>query len=169
MNDAAQQLLDMIDRIHTACLTVGTLPPGGPRGFFSTWPAYKLDWYDAEEFGFQRTDESITKRLIQPPRFFATPKQIDDCLPALALLNGVTPLERRCVRYRATQLWYGEHVDASDEAFAHLRGGWRAIGRLARCSHTTARNSHKSAMLYALRRQIEGSRQRTQPLSKSLA
>jgi hypothetical protein len=166
-----------IERVHLACLTINTLPSGGPRGFFTTWPLFKLDWYDLEEFGAERMPEAVATRFIQPPRFVATAKQIDDCLVALSLLDGFQSngtiggdvrLARRVIRHRAAQLWYGQHVKAG-EAFEHYRGGWRGIGRLSRCSHTTARKIHAAAMHYAFERQIERNSASGRALSKSVA
>lgn len=170
MNELVEQKAALMDRIHTACLTVSTFDRAGPRGFFSTWPAYKLDWYDIEEFGAVRMPEAVVKRLIAPPRFYPTAKQIDDALPALQLLDGgADRRQRKIIRLRAFQLWYGEHVDADDEEFAHWRGGWRAIGALAGCSHTSARTLHAQAMSYAFERFLERALSCSSALSKSLA
>lgn len=144
-------VLAMMERLHTAALTVACLPSDGPKGFFSTWPRYKLDWWDAEDWGSQRTDQAVTARLIAPPRFAPTPQQVDDCLPALALLDGLQPLHRRVIRLRAHQLWYGEHA-AADEDYAHWRGGWRMIGKACGVSHERARGAHRDAVLHAFAR-----------------
>lgn len=143
------EMLAMMERLHTAALTAACLPADGPKGFFSTWPRYKLEWWDAEDWGDQRTDQAVTARLISPPRFAATPRQIDDCLPALALLNGLQRLNRRVIQLRAHQLWYGDHA-AADEAYAHWRGGWRMIGRQCGVSHEKARSAHRDAVVHAL-------------------
>lgn len=127
-------------RLHDACLTVACLPPDGPRGFFSTWPAYRLEWWDEGNEASKLSDADIARRLLKPPRFTPTPRQVDDCLPALALLDGVTRTERRVVAARAVQLWND------------LDGGWRAVGRACGVSHTAARRLHWSAMLLALAR-----------------
>lgn len=148
----------MQHRLHRACLTVACLPSDGPKSFFSTWPRYKLDWWDAEEWGSHRTDGAVTARLISPPRFTPTPAEIDDCLPALSLLND-TPtgprlafkfkLFRGVLMLRAHQLWYGEHAKA-DERFAYLRGGWRMIADEFGVSHVTARSAHNEAVRRAI-------------------
>lgn len=158
-------LLQVTARIHRACLTVGAaFRTPKPRGYFSTWPTYVLDFYDAEDWGAHRTDEAITRRLIQPPRFVPTAREVDDALPALGLLNGFQPpptiggsiqLAFRVIRLRALQEWYGEHRGA-DESGAHWRGGWRAIGALAKCSRETSRKIHHAAMVYAYSRAVEG-------------
>lgn len=135
----------LTERLHTACLTVQTFPPDGPRGFYSLWPRYKLDWWDAEDFGSQRTDEAVTRRLIAPPGFVPTPTQVDDCLPALALLDGLPRLNKRAVSLRAHQLWYGKHA-AADEAYAHWRGGWRMIGKALGVHMEIARRAHWKAV-----------------------
>lgn len=159
----------LVDRIHTACLTVASMPKAGPRAFFSTWPAHKLEWWDAEDFGSQRTQEAVTRALIQPPRFYPTAKQIDDALPALELLDGgADQRQRRIIRLRAQQLWYGHHVSPCDERYGHLSGGWRGIGALCRCTHTTARTQHAKAISYAFSRLLDRRTSDTQGLSKSL-
>lgn len=127
-------------RLHAACLTVACLPPDGPRGFYSTWPAYRLEWWDAGNEASQLSDADIARRLLTPPRFSPSPRQVDDCLPTLALLDGVTRLERRVVASRAVQLWND------------LDGGWRAVGRACGVSHTSARRMHWGAVLLALAR-----------------
>ncbi len=140
----------MQHRLHRACLTIACLPGDGPKGFFSTWPRYKLDWFDAEEWGSHRTDAAVTARLISPPRFAPTPAEVDDCLPALSLLDAEPTSPRMATRFklgrtvlmlRAMQLWYGEHAGA-DERYAHWRGGWRMIGEALGASHVTARAIH---------------------------
>jgi hypothetical protein len=146
-------------RLHRACLTIAALPSDGPKGFFSTWPRYKLDWWDAEDWGSQRTDRAVTQRLISPPRFSPTPAEVDDCLPALSLLDAEPSsprqarkfaLYRRVLALRAHQLWYGEHAGA-DERYAHWRGGWRMIGETCGVSHITARHAHREAVNRAIR------------------
>lgn len=138
----AKQIEAVTDRIHAACLTVCVLPSDGPRGFFSTWPAYRLDWWDEGNEASKLSDSDIARRLLKPPRFVASPKQIDDCLPALRLLDGLSRTERRVIASRASQLWN----DAD--------GGWRAVGRTAGVSHTTARRLHWGAMVLALARSV---------------
>lgn len=173
-NELPDQLGAIVERVHRACLTVGTLPKDGPRGLYTTWPLFKLDWFDAEEFGAERMPSAVAERLIQPARFAASPREIDDCLPALALLDGYTPpphiggdvrLARRVIAFRAHQLWYGEHAKA-DERYSHYRGGWRGIGARFRCSATTARNIHFDAMTYALRKSLERNTHDKNRLSK---
>ena len=88
--------------------------------------------------GSRRTDAAITAKLISPPRFHPTSLQVDDCLPALALLDGVPPPWRRIVSARAHQEW------------CDWPGGWRAIGADCGCSHKTARLNHFRAMRHAL-------------------
>ena len=131
-----------IDRMHDACLTMVSLPPDGPRRMYSTWPAYRLEWWDAEIAGSKRQDESITKGLIAAPRFFPTARQIDDCLPMLALMDGVERRDRRIVAMRAVQLWYAPH-DA---------GSWRRIGASVGLSHEGARKIHYRTMRSAFMR-----------------
>jgi len=136
-------------RLHDACLTIAALPGDGPKSFFSTWPRYKLEWWDAEEWGSHRTDAAVTARLISPARFTPTPAQVDDCLPALALLDGQPRLHRRVLMLRAQQQWYGQHA-AADEAYAHWRGGWRMIGEQLGISHWLARASHRKTIRAAI-------------------
>lgn len=132
-------LAALIERIHTACLTVECMPPDGPDGYFSTWPRYKLTWWDAEEHGSHRTDAAVTAGLIRAPQFAPTPRQVSDCLPALTLLDGVPSRWRRVVSARAHQDWYG------------WPGGWRAIGADCSCSHKTARLWYICAINHAYR------------------
>lgn len=169
MKDAADQIAALTERIHRACLTVAHDRAVGPRGFFSTWPAYRLDWWDAEDFGDQRTDEAITKRLIRPPRFVASAKEIDDALPALQLLAGLEKRHWQVVALKALQGWYGVHLTVDDPAFGVLGRGWRGIGRELNCSHTTAINLHRDAMAHAYARSVQLQSKGKNPLSKSLA
>lgn len=134
------------ERIHTACLTVGTFPKAGPRAFFSTWPAYRLEFWDAEEEGRTRQQKEMVERFISAPRFAPTAKQIDDCLPALALLNGATALGRAAITARAFYNWY------------RFDGGWRLIGDRLGISHTSARTFHNQAINYAYLRSLTAQR-----------
>lgn len=140
----------MQHRLHRACLTIACLPGDGPKSFFSTWPRYKLDWWDAEEWGSHRTDGAVTARLISPPRFTPTPAEVDDCLPALSLLNEAPRLGRIVLMLRAHQDWYGTHARA-DERYAHWRGGWRMIGESCGISDNTARHAHRDAIRGAIK------------------
>lgn len=143
-NDAdIEALARFADRIHTACLTAGTFPEAGPRGFFSTWPAYRLEFWDAEEEGRTRQQKELVERFISAPRFVPTPKQIDDCLPALELLNGAPKIGRAAVSARAFFNWY------------RFDGGWRLIGDRLGISHTSARTFHNNAIIYAYRRSFQ--------------
>lgn len=155
MKHAVERLVAIERRIRIACLTVSSWQATKPRGFFSTWPAYALEHFDAEIEGSQRSDEAITRGLVRAAKFFPTAKQIDDALPALELLNGLDKRTLRIVRLRALQSWYGTHIEADDDEFAHWRGGWRGIGRLAGCSHTLAQRKYERAMTYALERDLE--------------
>lgn len=141
----------IMERLHVAALTAACLPADGPRGFYSTWPRYKHTWWDEGNEVSKLSAADITRRLIAPPRFYPTPRQIDDCLPALALLDGLTSNHHRCVRLRAHQLWYGEHARA-DEDFAHWRGGWRMIGAELGVSHTWAKRLHWESVVKAFER-----------------
>lgn len=133
------ELLALMDRLHTACLTVACLPADGPKGLYSLWPRYKLVWWDAEEHGAYRTDAAITAGLIAPPPFTPTPAQVDDCLPALALLDGLPSLNRRILSMRAHQLWAG-------------RESWRRIARHVGLSHPQkALRIHKDTVEHAFR------------------
>ena len=137
MTPSAADLDAITDRIHTACLTIACLPGDGPRTTFSTWPAYRHDWWDWGNEASRLSDEDIARRLLKPPRFTPTPRQVDDALPALALLDGVDRTTRLVVAARAAQLWYD------------LDGGWRAIGRAAGTSHEAARRKHWQATVLA--------------------
>lgn len=139
----------MQHRLHRACLTIACLPDDGPKGYFSTWPRYKLEWWDAEEWGSNRTDSAVTARLISPPRFAPTGAEVDDCLPALSLLDGLPGLYRRVLMLRAHQLWYGLHA-GPDEAHAIWRGGWRMIGETCGISHWRARAIHRKTVRAAI-------------------
>lgn len=146
---------ELTQRLHTACLTIACLPEDGPRAFYSTWPRYRLEWYDAEELGSARTDEAVTKGLIAPPAFTPTPRQVDDCLPALSLLDGLSHVHHRIVMLRAHQLWYGQHAAPDDEDHAHWRGGWRAIAQKCRMNHMKAQRLHARAVSHAFERCLE--------------
>jgi hypothetical protein len=127
-------------RVHRACLTVARLPGDGPRGFFSTWPAYRQSWWDWGNEESRLSDADIARRLLRPPPFVPTAQEIDDCLPALDLLRCVSRPMRIVVSAYAVQEWYA------------LKGGWRAIGRAAGVSHTTARRLHWQATCIAVER-----------------
>lgn len=133
----AEAKADLIDRLHTACLTIQSLPGDGPKGTYTLWPSYRHTWWDEGNENSKLSAADITRRLIRAPRFYATAKQIDACLPTLALLDGCDPSWRRIVSARAHQLWY----DAP--------GGWRAIGADCGCSHKTARINYLKAISYA--------------------
>lgn len=158
MKELTAQKAELIDRLHTACLTVASDVAPAPRGYFSTWPAYRLDFYDLEILGSTRSDESVTAGLIRAPRFYPTAKQIDDALPALALLEGSTKKQKTAVRLRALQGWYGKHIEADDDEFAMWRGGWRGIAKLMRTTHTTAQAFHAQAISYAFERLLDPTR-----------
>jgi hypothetical protein len=143
LKESADLIAAMTDRIHTACLTVASLPGDGPRTAYTAWPAYRHDWWDWGNEASRLSDNDIARRLLAPPRFTPTPKQVDDCLPALRLLDGVDRTTRLVVSTRAVQLWYAPHR------------GWRDIGRAAGCSHESARRKHWAAMVSALSRHIE--------------
>lgn len=157
-DELARKKAALIERLHIACLTIASDTKPAPRGFFSTWPAYRLEFYDLEIMGSTRSDEAVTKGLISAPKFYPTAKQIDDALPALALLDGSEKRQKTAVRLRALQLWYGKHIDADDDEFAHWRGGWRGIGRLMRTSHTSAQAFHAQAISYAFERSLDPTR-----------
>jgi hypothetical protein len=145
---------EMCVRIHAACLTVRTLPADGPRGFYSTWPLYRHTWWDEGNEVSRLTAADITARFISPPRFYPTPKQIDDCLPALSLLDGLPRFARVVVSMRAHQKWYD------------LDGGWRSVGEKLNCAHKTARIAHDRAISHAFEAEILRSSQNS---AKSLA
>lgn len=128
---------DLIDRLHTACLTVQCMPSDGPKGTYTLWPSYRHTWWDEGNENSKLSAADITRRLIQAPRFYATAKQIDACLPTLALLDGCDPNWRRIVSARAHQLWYD------------IPGGWRAIGADCGVAHKTARVHYLKAVSYA--------------------
>lgn len=151
------ELAAMVDRLHAAALTVECLPADGPKGTYSLWPRYRLTWWDPGNEDSKLSGEDITRRLIAPPRFMPTARQIDDCLPALALMEGATKDQWRVVSMRAHQLWYGIHA-AADEDFAHWRGGWRRIGQCIGISHEKARGLHSDAIRQALEKDFRGAR-----------
>lgn len=136
--DLATLKADVINRLHAACLTVQCLSDDGPRPPYTLWPAYRHTWWDEGNENSKLSAADITRRLISAPRFFPSGKQIDDCLPALALLDGGRPIWRRIVSARAHQLWYD------------LEGGWRAIGADCGLSHTKARMGYLRAISHAL-------------------
>jgi len=127
-----------MERLHTACLTMNVLSGDGPKGFPSgtsmsrkSWAEFQREWWDAGNEASQLSGADIARRLIAAPPFAATPKQVDDALPALELLKGLSRDHYRVLRLRAHQEWYGEHAYA-DEPTAFWRGGWRLIGSLFR-------------------------------------
>ncbi len=138
----------MMERLHTACLTMAVLSGDGPKGYPSggsmsrmSWASMQREWWDAGNEASMLSASDIARRLIAPPNFYPTPKQVDDALPALELLKGVRWLPRFVLRLRAHQQWYGQHAYA-DEPFAFWRGGWRMIGDCAGVSHERARTLH---------------------------
>lgn len=144
----AAELDAMMTRLHDACLTMAVLAGDGPKGFPSGtsmsrlgWAEMRREWWDAGNEASMLSPADIARRLIAPPNFYPTPKQVDDALPALELLHGLTWKPRFVLRLRAHQLWYGEHAYA-DEEFAFWRGGWRMIGDMCGFSHEKARTLH---------------------------
>lgn len=129
---------EVINRLHTACLTVQCLPDDGPRGVYTLWPAYRHTWWDEGNEASKLSAADITRRLISAPRFCPTARQIDECLPTLALLDGGRPIWRRILSARAHQLWYD------------IPGGWRAIGADCGINHVKAQREHLRAISHAL-------------------
>ncbi len=144
----AAELDAMMARLHTACLTMAVLSGDGPKGYPSatslsrlSWANMQRDWWDAGNEASMLSAADISRRLIAPPNFYPTPKQVDDALPALLLLQGLSGMHLRVLRLRAHQLWYGEHAYA-DEPMAFWRGGWRMIGEVCGISYEKARTMH---------------------------
>lgn len=137
----AGEMVRLTERIHAACLTVSSFRGDGPVGLFSTWPAYRHTWWDHGAHFF--SDEEITAALLTVPRFSPTPTQIDDCLPMLDLLTGISWYERALIVTRASM------------EYRQARGGWRAIGAMYGTSHRAARKTHYDAMLLAFCRVLE--------------
>jgi hypothetical protein len=138
---SGDELEAMAQRIRSACLTLRSLPGDGPRGYFNAWPVYRAEWWDAGAEISKRSDADIARRFLAIPRFKATAAQIDDCLPALRLLDGVTAAEREVLTMEAVASWYS------------LAGGWRRIGRACGMSHTHARRLHWACIVLAYSRQ----------------
>ena len=136
--DLAAVKAELISRLHIAALTIQALPGDGPKGPYTLWPAYRHTWWDEGNEASKLSAADITRRLITPPRFFPTARQIDDCLPTLALLDGGRPIWRRIVSARAHQEWYD------------LPGGWRAIGADCGITHDRARKGYLRAVSHAL-------------------
>lgn len=131
----------MTARLWAASLTIRMQPDGAPRGAFNAWPVYRAEWWDAGAEISKRSDADIARRFLALPRFTPTPAQVSDCLDALALLDGVTALEREIMTAAAVFDWY------------QLRGGWRRIGRQCGISHTSARRLHWGCIVLAYTRQ----------------
>jgi len=138
----------MMERLHDACLTMAVLSGDGPKGFPSGtsmsrlgWAEFQREWWDAGNEASMLSAADIARRLIAPPSFYPTPKQVDDALPALELLKGLNWQPRLVLRLRAHQEWYGRHAYA-DEELAFWRGGWRMIGQCIGSSHEKARTLH---------------------------
>ncbi|HWA22311.1 MAG TPA: hypothetical protein VG735_07955 [Caulobacterales bacterium] len=146
----AAAMAEFIDRMHAACLTVNCLPGDGPKGFFSTWPAYRHTWWDWGNEVSMRSDADIARRLLTPPDFTPTPRQVTECLPLLALLNGVERETRMIIAMRAKQEWW---MASGLPAF----GGWRAIASVVGKSDWTCRNYHYETMRKAFFAMPEGS------------
>lgn len=153
--DITAELGALIDRLHTACLTESRMRSDGPQGLPSRWSAARLEWakkhwewMDHGNEASMLSDADIARRMVAPPDFYPTPQQVDDWLPTMDLLRGVRWTARYVLRLRAHQLWYGWHA-AADEAYAHWRGGWRAIGEMAGVSHERARQAHWEAVVSA--------------------
>jgi hypothetical protein len=135
---------EIINRLHAAALTIQALPGDGPKGPYTLWPAYRHTWWDEGNEASKLSAADITRRLIEAPRFYPTPKQIDDCLPTLALLDGGEPIWRRIVSARAHQLWYDEP------------GGWRGIAAACNVNNPVkALRLYSRAISYALKTHLE--------------
>lgn len=138
---SGDELETMLGRLRAAALTIRMQPDGAPRGTFNAWPVYRAEWWDAGAEISKRSDADISRRFLALPRFAPTPSQVSDCLDALKLLDGVTPLERELITLEAVFSWY------------QLRGGWRRIGRQCGMSHTSARRLHWGCVVLAYTRQ----------------
>lgn len=143
VSDVVPAVQSIMHRIHTACLTVACLPNDGPRAYVSAWPAYSHEWWDWGNEASQLSDCDIARRFLRPSPFTPSPHQVDDCLPALALLDGCDRQTRIIIAARASQLW------------SWPDRGWRDVARVAKCSHESARQKHWRAMVLAYTRSIE--------------
>lgn len=152
------EITALIERLHRACLTESCMPSDGPKGHARTWSAGKSwaatrsEWWDDGNESSKLSDGDIVRRFIAPPQFSPTPQEVDDWLPALALLDGPElRASRPVIRLRAFQEWYGQHA-AADERYAHWRGGWRMIGDHIGRSYEWARQKHWEGVQAAWRK-----------------
>ncbi len=123
-------------RLHDAMLLLTVLDAHNPGGRGSGWPDYVHDFAD-------KVAQSEIEQEGQPKRFDPTRAQIDDFLPAMALLDGLRPVYHRVVFLRAL----GEFIGGRPDGFS-----FDSIGERHGKSGEWARKAYESVMVQAARR-----------------
>lgn len=123
-------------RLHDAMLLLTVLDAHNPAGRGSGWPDYVHDFAD-------KVAQSEIEQEGQPKRFDPTRAQIDDFLPAMALLDGLRPVYHRVVFLRAL----GEFIAGRADGYS-----FDSIGERHRKSGEWARLAYESVMVQAARR-----------------
>lgn len=118
-------------RLHDAMLTLGALSAARPSGGGSTMPEYIHDF--ADKVGWDPHEAPSVARFIP------SQAQIDDFLPALELLDGVSPVFLKVLALRAV----GERIGGFSFA---------AIGERFGKTDVWARRVHASVVILAARR-----------------
>lgn len=118
-------------RLYDAMLTLGALSSARPSGGGSTMPEYIHEF--ADKVGWDAEDTPAVARFIP------TQAQIDDFLPALELLDGVSPVFLKVLALRAV----GERI-----------GGFsfKTIGERFGKTDVWAKRVHASVVVLAARR-----------------
>lgn len=123
-------------RLHDAMLLLTVLDAHNPAGRGSGWPDYVHDFAD-------KVAQSEIEQEGRPKTFDPTRAQIDDFLPAMALLDGLRPVYHRVVFLRAL----GEFVGGRADGYS-----FDAIGDRHGKSGEWARMAYESVMVQAARR-----------------
>lgn len=126
----------LIRRIHDAMLLLTVLDAHNPAGRGSGWPDYVHDFAD-------KVAQAEIEQEGRAKRFDPTRDQIDDFLPAMALLDGLRPIYHRVVFMRALGEFIGGRKD-----------GWSfdSIGERYGRSGEWARTAYEAVMVQAARR-----------------
>jgi hypothetical protein len=131
-----QALPRLVRRLHDAMLLLTVLDAHNPGGRGSGWPDYVHDFADKVAQGEIEQD-------ARPKRFDPTRAQIDDFLPAMALMDGLRPIYHRVVFLRAL----GEFIGGRADGFS-----FDSIGDRYGKSGEWARKAYESVLVQAARR-----------------
>ena len=120
---------DLVRRLHSAMLVLSVSHAHNPAGKGSGWPGYVHDFND-----LVGREDDLPQKTFRP-----TPQQLDDFLPALALLEGLLPIYHRVLFFRA---------------LGEFHGGWSYddIGERYERSAEWARRTYEVAVIQAARR-----------------